>query len=114
MPVTISREPTDTHTLRKSGIVLSSVSTIQIDASADHVFEAILDAQRWSSWAMWYQAVKFTDGGEQLVTGSTLDLVAGMESQGRTYTIPVQVRGASRCVADMSSLKCSLDVDSRS
>lgn len=87
---TISQELTATPSIAQSAVVITSRSSIDINASADKTFSIVLDSDNYKEWNTWCPQFTFPDG-QSFAVGSTPTMLFKMEAQKREYHVPVEV-----------------------
>lgn len=86
---------TGTPNQPESSVVLTSGSSIRIQASAQTAFDVLLATDKYSEWNSWCPSLTFTENDSIRKPGSKGTLRCHMEAQDRSYDIPIVIQSVT-------------------
>ena len=95
MTATLLSSLTATLGQPESSLVLTSGSTVQINAPAQTVFEHILNTNAYRDWNTWCPQLTFAEHEDIRTPGTVGTLHCWMEAEKRSFKIPVKILEAS-------------------
>ena len=79
----------------EASVVLTSGSSIHIQASARTAFGVLLATDKYSEWNTWCPALEFPSGQSIRKPGSKGTLKCYMQAQDRSYSIPIEIQSVT-------------------